>query len=200
MYHEGVGGSMSINPPQSGFPELVTKRLLLRQIKEADAQFLHQYWTDSAVIEYLTLEPFKDLEETLNMIALLNSLPEFNQGIRWAITRKADNMVIGTCGFHNLKAEHSRTEIGYELGKPFWKQGFMAEALAAVIPYGFEYLNLNRIEAFVNLGNSNSTNILTIMGFSLDGLLREYEFARGQFVDQYCYSLLKKEYCRLSQS
>lgn len=188
---------MSINPPQSGFPELVTKRLLLRQIEESDAQLLHQYWTDPAVIEYLTLEPFNDIKETFNMIALLNGLPAFNQGIRWAITRQADNRVIGTCGFHNLKSEHSRAEIGYELGQPFWKQGFMAEALAAVIPYGFEYLNLNRIEAFVNLGNNNSTNILKRMGFSLDGLLREYEFARGQFVDQYCYSLLKEEYCQM---
>ncbi|QJW45111.1 GNAT family N-acetyltransferase [bacterium BFN5] len=187
---------MNSDPLQSGFPELVTKRLLLRQIKEDDALLLHQYWTDPAVIEYLTLEPFKDIQETFNMIALLNSLLEFNQGIRWAITRQADHVVIGTCGFHNLKAEHKRAELGYELGKPFWKQGFMAEALAAIIPYGFEILNLNRIEAFVNFGNSNSTSILQRMGFSLDGLLREYEFAREQFVDQYCYSLLKQEYDR----
>lgn len=125
---------------------------------------------------------------------LLNGLPASRQGIRWAITRKEDDKVLGTCGFHNVKAEHSRAEMGYELGKEFWGQGVMQESLTAILDYGFNTLQYNRIEAFVNAGNCKSTRILAKMGFSLDGLLREYEFACGKFVDQYCYSLLKSEH------
>jgi [ribosomal protein S5]-alanine N-acetyltransferase len=176
------------------FPQLNTKRLLCRQITREDAWQLHQYWSDLAVTEYLSLEPFKRIEETMKMIAFLNSLPEDGQGIRWAITRKEDSKMLGTCGFHNHKPEHFRAEVGYEIGKEYWGQGLMAEALTAILDYGFHCLKYNRIEAFVNDGNVRSLKLLERTGFSRDGLLREYEFNRGKLVDQYCYSLLKREY------
>ncbi len=86
--------------------------------------------------------------------------------------------------------------MGYELGREYWNQGIMTEALPAIMDYGFNCLNYNRIEAFVNYGNVRSAGLLERMGFKLDGVLREYEFNRGNFVDQYCYSLLKKDFSR----
>ena len=177
------------------FPVLETERLVLRKLALSDADVLHTYWTDPAVTEYFTLDPFQSIDDTLNMIALLIALPETNQGYRWAITRKTDQVILGTCGFHNNKPEHRRIEMGYELGKAHWKQGYMSEALNTILNHGFTTRHYNRIEAFVNYGNIRSTQILKRMGFSQDGLLREYEFARGHFVDQYCYSLLRKEFC-----
>lgn len=179
---------------QNPFPTIETDRLILRQLLTTDAIILQQYWSDPEVTEYLTLEPFKDLTEALAMIELLNSLPENKQGIRWTITSKPAGKILGTCGFHNYNAEHRRVEMGYELGRAYWRQGFMTEALVAILHYGFNKMAYNRIEAFVNVGNIKSTGTLEKMGFTLDGLLREYEFARGKFVDQYCYSLLKSEY------
>jgi [ribosomal protein S5]-alanine N-acetyltransferase len=73
------------------FPIITTEQLVCRQITANDAAILHQYWSDSAVTEHFSLESFQSIEETLDMIALLNSLPEKNEGIRWAITRRADN-------------------------------------------------------------------------------------------------------------
>lgn len=175
------------------FPIITTDQLVCCQIIANDAAILHQYWSDPAVTEYFSLESFQSIEETLDMIVLLNSLPEKNEGIRWAITRKADNKVLGTCGFHNVKQEHFRAEIGYELGKEYWCQGFMTEALMAILTYGFNYMDFNRVEAFVNYGNIRSTGILEKLGFKLDGILREYEYNRGKFVNQYCYSLLKSD-------
>ncbi len=178
------------------FPTLITKRLVCRQLTIDDAEILHQYWSDVDVTEFMSLDPFKTIEETEEMIMLLTSLPENNQGIRWAITRKEDDKIIGTCGFHNHKPEHFRAEMGYELGREYWNQGIMTEALPAIMDYGFNCLNYNRIEAFVNYGNVRSAGLLERMGFKLDGVLREYEFNRGNFVDQYCYSLLKKDFSR----
>ncbi|CQR70833.1 Putative ribosomal N-acetyltransferase YdaF [Sporomusa ovata DSM 2662] len=185
---------MIIINQQNPFPAIETDRLILRQLLTDDATILLQYWSAPEVTEYLTLEPFKKLEEAVAMIELLNSLPESNQGIRWAITSRQEGKVLGTCGFHNYNPEHCRAEMGYELGQAYWRQGFMTEALTAILHYGFEKMAVNRIEAFVNVGNIKSTGTLEKMGFKLDGLLREYEFARGKFVDQYCYSLLKSDY------
>ena len=182
------------------FPILETSNLILREIEDHDTSILHRYWTDKDVIKYFTLEPFKSIEETINMIALLKSLPEEDLGFRWAIVSKKDDTVLGTCGFHNVRSEHHRAEMGYELGKEFWGLGIMSEALKAVIDYGFHDLQYNRIEAFVNVGNDRSAKVLKTAGFHLDGVLREYEFSRGGFVDQYCYSLLKSDYTRMIPS
>lgn len=181
---------------QSAFPIIETNRLVLRQLSNDDAAILFNYWSDPGVTEYLTLEPFKTVEEAVGMIELLNGLQANNEGIRWAITSKADGNVLGTCGFHNLKPEHHRAEMGYELGQAFWKQGIMTEALNAILSYGFAKENYNRVEAFVSIGNDRSAGILKKLGFKLDGILRQYEFARGNFVDLYCYSLLKSEFVR----
>ncbi|MDF2569811.1 MAG: N-acetyltransferase [Sporomusa sp.] len=179
---------------QEEFPVIETDRLVLRQLLIEDAASLYQYWSDPDVTEYLTLESFANIQEAVAMIELLNGLPASKQGIRWVITRKEDNKVLGTCGFHNVKLEHSRAEIGYELGKEYWGQGVMKESLTAILNYGFNKMKYNRVEAFVNVGNSKSAKILAKRGFRLDGLLREYEFACGKFVDQHCYSLLKSDY------
>ena len=184
---------------QGIFPVINTDRLVCRQITMADASLLHQYWSDLEVTKYLSLNPFKKMEETRDMIAILNSLPGNKQGIRWAITRKMDNRVLGTCGFHNYKPEHFRAEVGYELGKEHWRQGIMTEALTAILAYGFRVMNCNRIEAFVNYGNAKSTRLLERNGFKLDGILREYEFNQGKFVNQYCYSLLKSDCPKLAR-
>ncbi|HWR30231.1 MAG TPA: GNAT family N-acetyltransferase, partial [Negativicutes bacterium] len=152
------------------FPIIKTNRLVCRQITNEDARILHQYWSDTDVTKYFSLDPFKTVEETLGMIDLLNSMPENNQGIRWAITCATDGTVLGTCGFHNHKPEHFRAEMGYELGKAYWGQGIIDEAINAILDYGFNHMNYNRIEAFVNYGNCRSTRFLERIGFKLDGI------------------------------
>lgn len=176
---------------KEAFPTIETARLLLREIVGGDAAALHRYWSDEDVTEYMVLDPFEKIEDTRQMIVLLAGLFADGTGVRWAVVRKEDGAVIGTCGFHNLKPEHFRAEMGYEMGREFWGRGLMAEALAAILRYGYDALGFNRVEAFVNAGNERSVRILEKLGFQLDGTLREYEFARGRFVDQHCFSLLR---------
>ncbi len=180
------------------FPTLETERLILREIAAGDASALHKFWSDKIVTEYMVLDPFTRIEETVQMIVVLTGLFADGEGARWAIVRKEDGAVIGTCGFHNLKPEHFRAEIGYELGREYWGRGLMAEALAAILRYGYDTMGFNRVEAFVNAGNARSVRILERHGFRLDGTLRQYEFARGRFVDQHCFSRLRGDGAILS--
>lgn len=182
------------NWTEDGFPRLTTDRLLLRELAAEDAAVLHRYWSDAAVTAYMVLEPFASVDVTARMIELLQGLPAAGQGIRWAVVRQGDGLVLGTCGFHNFQAEHRRAEVGYELGQEYWGRGLMTEALTAILGHGFGVLDLNRIEAFVNRGNVRSAALLASLGFVEEGLLREYEFARGGFVDQHCFSLLRRDF------
>ncbi len=178
------------------FPTIETARLLLREIAVEDAAALHRYWSDDNVTEFMVLDKFENIATSRQMIVLLAGLFADGKGVRWAVVRQEDGTVIGTCGFHNLRPEHFRAEMGYELGQEYWGQGLMGEALAAILRYGWESMGLNRVEAFVNAGNLRSVRILERLGFQLDGTLREYEYARGRFVDQHCYSLLRGQMMR----
>lgn len=176
------------------FPTIDTARLTLRELTPADATVLHEYWSDKAVTEYMVLDAFENIATSRQMLDLLAGLAGKGAGIRWAVVLKAGGRVIGTCGFHNVKDEHSRAEMGYEMGKEYWGRGLMAEALQAILRHGYGAMNFNRIEAFVNVGNARSVRILKRLGFKLDGTLREYEYARGRFVDQHCFSLLRSDF------
>lgn len=175
------------------FPVIRTRRLVLRELSREDAPALHAIWTDRDVLEFLVTDPFESLEQTTGMIDLLKGLRKPGEGIRWAVTRASDDSVMGTCGFHNWKREHARAEIGYELGKEFWRRGYMTEALSAILQYGFLAMALNRVEAFVTDGNEKSLGLLKKAGFVAEGCLRDYEWARGKFQDQWICSLLKRQ-------
>lgn len=180
--------------PKGSFPELSTARLDLKALDPGQAPRLHEIWTDPRVIEYMVLDPFTKMEQTCEMIGTLGELHEAGLGIRWAVILRDGGTVLGTCGFHNWRREHHRAEIGYELDSRCWRQGFMGEAVSAALEHGFGTMELNRIEAFVTVGNRLSWGFLRKMGFTLEGTLRAYEWARGGHQDQWVFSLLREEW------
>lgn len=68
----------------------------------------------------------------------------------------------------------------------------MKEAITAVLRYGFQEMNLNRIEALIDPDNLTSVKLLEKFNFVREGLLREYEYGKGKFDDVFIYGLLKK--------
>ncbi|RAS84791.1 GNAT family N-acetyltransferase [Priestia endophytica] len=184
----------------NNFPFIETNRLLLREIVKDDANDILKYLSDEEVMKYYGLAPFKTINEALNEILWYQSILNEQTGIRWGITLKGKDKVIGSCGFLNRVPEHYRTEIGYELSRDYWGHGIASEALEAVIRYGFKYLKFQRVEALVELPNIPSQKLIEKHGFIREGLLRNYEFTCGKFDDLYMYSLLKQDFNKLQES
>jgi [ribosomal protein S5]-alanine N-acetyltransferase len=178
----------------SEFPILETNRLILRQVTQDDANSLLKYLSDKDVMKYVGLEPFKSIDDALDEISWYKSIFEKRTGIRWGITLKDQGEVIGSCGFLNLVPQHYRSEIGVELSGEHWGKGIAGEAFEAVIRYGFEQMNLQRIEALIEPHNKQSQKLAEKQGFIREGLLRNYEFTCGKFDDLYMYSLLKQDF------
>jgi [ribosomal protein S5]-alanine N-acetyltransferase len=179
------------------FPVIETERLVLRQVTKNDAEDLLKYLSDQTVMKYYGLEPFKSIDDAVEEILWYQSILEESTGIRWGITLKGQERVIGSCGFLNLAAQHYRSEIGFELSKDYWGQGIASEALEVVIKFGFEHLNLQRIQALIEPPNISSQKLVERKGFIKEGLLRNYEFTCGKFDDLYIYSLLKQDFDNL---
>lgn len=178
----------------SQFPTLETERFILRQIKQDDSQEIFQYFSMDEVTKFYDLESFTNIEQAEELICRWNQRFENNQGIRWGITLRSEDCVIGTCGFHGWAKNHCKIEIGYELTPEYWRQGIMTEVIPKIIEFGFNNLGLNRIEAFVEPENMGSRKVLEKVGFTEEGILKEHFYWRNRFVDNVLYALLKKEY------
>ena len=115
-------------------------------------------------------------------------------GIRWGICLEGSDRLIGTIGFNNFTKNH-RANIGYDLLTEYWGKGIMSEALEAILEFGFNILEVNRIEAEVMTGNIASEKLLHKTGFTNEGVLRQWMHWNEQYYDMTMFSLLKREFC-----
>ncbi|MFX3649375.1 MAG: GNAT family N-acetyltransferase [Paenibacillus sp.] len=176
------------------FPELETKRFLLREIKQIDSQDIFQIFSSDEVTTFYDVERFTNMKQAEELIQRWNERFENGQVIRWGIALKSDNRIVGTCGFHGWMKQHYKAAMGYELAPEFWQQGYMTEVAKKIVEYGFKNLELNRIEAFVEPENAGSRTLLEKIGFSEEGILKENFIWKNRFVDNVIYALLKKDY------
>lgn len=199
----GWGASPSSGPTEdqnramnrsATFPPLDTSRLLLRPLDADDLDFVFRHFSDPEVNRYLLDEEPLATREQAQAIIDFYLAPGPKSYNRWLIVRKLDQSPIGTCGFHRWQQAHRRAEIGFDLAPSAWKQGVMTEALNAVLPYGFEHMQLNRIEALAYPDNSASIRLLERLGFQKEGVLRQYFRQRGVFHDHWLMALLRSEW------
>lgn len=182
-----------IQLPLNSFPELVTANLRLRELHPSDAGAVYRIYADEEVTRYYDLDTFTDLRQAEELIQRQRKRYEDGIGIRWGIAQLTSNVVIGTAGFI-FNHHNAQGRLGYDLARPFWRRGIMTEALRILIHYSFASLKLNRIQALVIPGNEASINLLHKLGFSDEGLLREYAVFKGRYNDLFCCSLLSSEY------
>ncbi len=181
---------MTGNTPTGDFPPLETKRLILRRLTLDDTDFVFRHFSDPEMTRFLLDEdPLTDRSQAEQLIrSYLDPIGKTYN--RWAIVRKSDAALIGTCGFHKWDKRHHRAEIGYDLTPDAWGRGLMAEAVREMIRHGFESMRLNRIDALVYPENARSLRLLEKLSFKKEGLLRDYYRARGEYFDHAIYSLL----------
>jgi len=176
------------------FPKLTTQRLVLRGPMEKDMQPMFDIHTDPDVMRYYGVKPYDTLDKSKKHLDWLTKLHREEIGLRWIITLKDRDTCIGDVGFYDWEKKHSRAEIGYILGKQYWGKGIMTEAIKAALDYGFNEMNLNRIQALIDPRNNASKRVAEKHGFQYEGTFRDYEYEYGDFIDLNMYSVLKREY------
>lgn len=169
---------------------LETSRLLLRAPHPEDALPMYRNWAgDAQVTTYLTWPPHSSAEVSARIIDFWIR----ENGYQWMIVLKELGEPIGSISAMNLNEEIRKAEIGYCIGKPWWGQGIMTEALGAVIDYLFDEVGLNRIEAFHDVRNPASGGVMKKCGMTYEGTLRQNGKNNQGICDICCYAVLKKE-------
>lgn len=79
-------------------------------------------------------------------------------------------------------------EIGYWLGKPYWRGGIVTAAVQAMTTYAFETFDLSRVFALVFVHNSGSTRVLEKCGYVREGFMKQSAIKDGVIQDEYLYA------------
>ena len=171
-------------------PILHTDRLILRPIRYSDAPSMFEYSQDEDVCRYVLWEPHQSIWDTYEAIRGLRRQYRHGWPSSYAIALADNDRQIGTIGFMWLNTENKSAEIGYSLSKEYWNQGYMTEALRAMIDFSFEKLHLHRLEAQHDLRNPASGRVMEKAGMNLEGTLRDRIFNRGQYCSVAIYAVI----------
>ena len=173
----------------SDLPAIETGRLLLRGLEMEDAEDIFEWVSDPQVTAYLFWRAHQSIEDSRDFIAWVTS----DDFACWGVVLNESDKVIGNCFLHNVNFEHKRAEIAFNIGRNYWRQGYATETAQAIIQFGFEGWQLNRIEGTCMVENRASARVMEKVGMTLEGVLRRYVYVRGRFRDMKLYSILRDE-------
>ena len=146
---------------------LETERLLIEPLTHQDLDALATIEADILVRRYIDNKTMTRQQVADYIEAMLRSYEEHGYG-RFAVKAKANDTLIGLCGFID---EDYGVDFGYRYAQSSWGQGLATEAGAAVMDYGAQILRLSTLIGLVMPENKTSANVLTKLGFSLEGHL-----------------------------
>ncbi len=167
----------------SQFPEIsIDEKYVLRQptIEIGDINSIKAIYTDPDVIKFVPDDCIPKSEyafkiETDHYRGLYISM----KSIYWFIARKSDNVAIGTIGLPTWDRYNSKCEMSYNLHSSYHNLGIMTRAIASVVNYCFNILQVVRIECQLDPTNLASQIVLNKNGFQADGILPKYRFYKN---------------------
>lgn len=176
-----------------GTQTIETSRLILRKAMIADAEAMFRNWAnDSEVTKYLTWTAHKDVDVTKSIIANWVESYQKDDYYQWMIVLKETGEPIGSL-MASCVGRAPAAHIGYCIGKKWWHQGIMTEALRAVIRYLFDEVGFQRIEAMHDPNNPHSGAVMRKCGMTYEGTHRQSDRNNQGICDASYYAILHND-------
>ncbi|WP_162054378.1 GNAT family N-acetyltransferase [Pontibacter pamirensis] len=173
---------------------LATERLYLRELTPKMHDQLFRSNTEREIKSYFGLSSDTEYREAKRRHDE-GTTTYYTTFKHFHLLYKSNGQVIGRCDFHTWIRAHRRAEIGYTITSDEHKnKGLMTEALRAVLSFGFEKMDLYRVEALVSPHNIPSLQLLKRYGFKKEGHLRNHYMVNGELQDSLMFSLLLPEF------
>jgi ribosomal-protein-alanine N-acetyltransferase len=148
------------------FPVLQTQRLILRELRPADAAKIFSMRSNGMGNHFIARLKMTNRAAAERLIEKSIALHKNRNGIGWVGVLKDNNEIVGTCGFNNIDHYNMSAELGGELSTEHWGKKMAGEAVYEIIRFGFNIMNLHTIEAKVSPGNKGAILILKQMDLS----------------------------------
>ena len=169
-------------------------RVAIRLQTEADLPALLEVNASdevTALLPYATWTSMADAEAWSRRMAGLQAAGD---ALQFVVVDRAVDRAIGACLLFRYDEASARAELGYVLGRAHWGRGLMHEALVALLDCAFGRMDLRRIEAQVDTRNAASAALLSRLGFTKEGLLRQRWVSKGEVRDVEMFGLLRHEW------
>ena len=176
-----------------GTQTIETPRLILRQARLEDAEPMFRNWAnDAEVTKYLTWPTHRKVELTKQVVANWVASYEKEDYYHWMIVLKETDEPIGSL-LASIVGRAQSAHIGYCIGKAWWHQRIMPEALAAVMDFLFDEVGFHRIESMHDPNNPNSGKVMAKCGMKYEGTHRQADRNNQGICDACYYGLLSRE-------
>ena len=172
-----------------------TERLILRRFTMDDAEMMFRNWaSDPEVSKYLPWSPHADVEVTKMVLEDWTGHYGEENYYQWAIVPRDLGEPIGSITGVHVNEKANWVEIGYCMGKPWWRKGIMSEALNGLMAFFFEEVGVGRIQARHDPRNVGSGAVMRKCGMICEGTLRRADRNNQGICDVTVYSILREEY------
>jgi ribosomal-protein-alanine N-acetyltransferase len=177
-------------------PTIETKRLLLRPFELSDAKDVQRLAGDRAIAD-TTLNIPHPYEDGMAEEWISTHQPKFEAGelSNFAIVLRTSGQLIGSIGLR-IVPRFERAELGYWIGRQYWRNGYCTEAGRAILQYGFSVLRLNRIHASHLTRNPASGRVIQKLGMLHEGCARQHAKRWDRFEDLELYGIIKDQWIR----
>ena len=181
--------------------ELLTNRLILRDLRRNDLDCLIRNVNNLKVSRYLALVPYpyrkKDGKSFIGH-CISESKKKPRENYEFGIELKGEKQLAGVIGLTKVNYFNKKATIGYWLGENYWRQGIMGEAVEKILEFAFRTLKLQRIDVEAFIGNEGSNSLIKKLGFEYEGIRKKYgrSKATGKYRDVYVYGLLRENWTK----
>ena len=177
-------------------PAMETARLRLRKMRRSDAEDIYAWASDPEVARYVLWDAHGSLRDTREYLRYIRWLYRHRLPASWGIELKETGRMIGTIGVMAWVPDHHCAEVGYSLGRKWWRQGYASEALAELLNRLFAEPGVNRVEAMCDVRNPASARVMEKCGMRREGILRQRVYNKGEAVDVLLYAAVRSDRSR----
>jgi [ribosomal protein S5]-alanine N-acetyltransferase len=181
-------------------PNLQTRRLFLRPFELPDGGDVRRLAGDRAIAD-TTLQIPHPYEVGMAEEWILTHPFRFEAGeqVVFAVVLRESGQLIGAMGLV-IEGKFRRAELGYWIGRPYWGNGYCTEAGKAILEYGFQALNLNRIHAYHFKRNPASGRVMQKLGMKHEGTSPQHIMKWGVFEDVELYGIIRSDWLKNKDS
>ena len=177
-----------------GTQRIETNRLILRPFTVDDAQAMFDNWaSDPEVTKFLMWPTHTSVEISRMVLKDWVGSYDDKEYYQWAMELKETGTPIGSISVVSQNPRVCSAEIGYCMGKTWWHQGIMSEAVTAVIDFLFVEAGFNRLEARHDSRNPHSGNVMKKCGMTYEGTARQADWNNQGICDTAHYAILRSD-------
>jgi RimJ/RimL family protein N-acetyltransferase len=176
-------------------PVLKGEHINIRGFRLSDIESIVEYANDEQVSKFLPIMPYPyTIKDAKYWVNLSRREARTDKSCNFGIELSDSKKVIGGITLKNLNMTDLNAEVGYCIGRRFWKKGYSTEALGLILKFAFNDLKLRRVYAVVHEKNIGSVKLLEKAGFTREGIWRKASRIGNRWYDVYAYGILKSEF------